>query len=219
MATAYSVFGLSLVFQAHRWQSTPAYHVLLQIFTAHVWGALFLLSGTSMGCAAWQFGRRRWAVITALTLAVALTMGWMLAFVARYLSSTDTTPETWVSWAVFGFLLLRVAGALDRPGGIWLHEIPELPAYRQAVSDAITAAAQEQQKAVVQALDASADGLRAAVAAACDAYGEALRAVVPVGEPLPGDQARLALDEARAALLRADDALARVTRMPPAPAS
>lgn len=113
MSAAFLIFGLSLVGQAHRWESTPAYHVLLQIFRAQTWGALFLLSGAAMGLAAWQFGKR-WAVIGSLTAAIALTTGWMLAFIARYLSSPNTTPETWVSWAVFLFLLLRVSASLDR---------------------------------------------------------------------------------------------------------
>ena len=30
MSTAFLIFGLSLIFQSHRWHSTPAYHVLLE---------------------------------------------------------------------------------------------------------------------------------------------------------------------------------------------
>src|SRR5260370_37292676 len=78
MSTAFVIFGLSLIFQAHRWHSTPAYHVLLEIFTAPVWGILFLLSGISMGVAAWRF-EHRWTVITSLTFAFTLTNGWALA--------------------------------------------------------------------------------------------------------------------------------------------
>jgi len=115
MSAAFAIFGLSMIFQAHRWGSTPAYHVLLLIFRAQVWGLLFLLSGASMGLSAWQFERRRWVVIASLTLAFTLTTGWMLAFGVRYLTSPDTTPETWVSWAVFDFLLLKVAISIDRP--------------------------------------------------------------------------------------------------------
>lgn len=195
MAAAYSIFGLSLLFQPHRWESTPAYHVLLEIFAAPAWGGLFLVSGVTLAAAAWQFGRR-WLVIAALTLAVALTVGWMLAFVARYLSSLTTTPETWVSWAVFGILLLQVAAGLDRPRGA-RRETPELNAYRQAVDDALDAAAASRQAAVGAVLDAEAGRLRDAVSTACDAYGEALRAVVPAAAmPAAGDPARQALDEA-----------------------
>jgi hypothetical protein len=38
MSAAFVIFGLSLIFQAHRWHATPAYHVLLRIFSAQVWG-------------------------------------------------------------------------------------------------------------------------------------------------------------------------------------
>jgi small-conductance mechanosensitive channel len=115
MSAAFLIFGLSLTFQAHRWASTPAYHILLQIFAAQVWGVLFLVSGVAMAAAVWQFPRR-WVVIAALILAFTLTTGWMLGFVVRYLSSSSTTPETWVSWAIFDFLLVKVAMALDHPG-------------------------------------------------------------------------------------------------------
>lgn len=114
MSGVFIIFGLSLAFQAHRWESTPAYHVLLLIFRPQVWGILFLASGIAMGLAAREF-ERRWLVIAALTVAFTLTTGWMLGFVVRYVSSPNTTPETWVSWAVFDFLLVKVAISLDRP--------------------------------------------------------------------------------------------------------
>jgi len=115
MSVAFLIFGFSLIFQAHRWGSTPAYHVLLKIFRAPAWGALFLLSGTALGVAAWQMAFRRRVVITALVLAFTLTTGWMLSFVARYLTSPSTTPETWVSWAIFDFILIKVAISIDHP--------------------------------------------------------------------------------------------------------
>ena len=112
MAAAFTIFGLSLIFQAHRWESTPAYHVLLQVFPARAWGGLFLVSGLSMGTSCWQF-HRRWILVASLTLAFTLTNGWALAFMVRYLTNPDTTPETWVSWAVFDYLLLRVSLSID----------------------------------------------------------------------------------------------------------
>lgn len=115
MGTAYLIFGLSLMFQPHRWASTPAYHVLLEIFSARTWGALFLPSGAALAVAAWQLACRRWVVVAALVLAFTLTTGWMLSFVARYLTSPSTTPETWVSWLIFDFILIKVAISLDHP--------------------------------------------------------------------------------------------------------
>jgi hypothetical protein len=112
MAAAFLVFGLSLVFQPHRWGATPAYGVLLQVFPARVWGGLFLASGTLMGASVWQF-QRRWLLVGCLTMAFAMVNGWLGAFVARYLTNGDTTPVTWVSWAVYDYLLLRVALTVD----------------------------------------------------------------------------------------------------------
>lgn len=214
MAAAFAIFGLSLVFQAHRWASTPAYHVLLQILTAREWGALFLASGIAMGLAAWQFEKRRWAVIAALTLAFTLTTGWMLAFVVRYLSSPNTTPETWVSWAVFDFLLLQVSIGLDRPREVTPDDSRQIRGYRQAVDDALTASAEGQRVIVLRCLEAGADRLRDTVSAACAAYGQALRAVAAAGAMPAGDPAREALVEARNALLRAEEAYARATGEP-----
>ena len=133
MAAAYGIFGLSLIFQSHRWGSTPAYHVLLQIFGAPVWGALFLLSGLAMALAVWRF-EQRWVVVASLTLAFTLTTGWMLAFIVRYLSSPNTTPETWVSWAVFDFLLLKVAISIDRASPE--SDRRDVRDYRQILDDA-----------------------------------------------------------------------------------
>lgn len=114
MSAAFMIFGLSMIFQAHRWASTPAYHVLLQIFRGPQWGILFLIAGAGLGTAALQSGRR-WMAVASLTFAFCLTTGWMLAFVVRYLTSGSTTPETWVSWAVFDYLLLRAAASMDWP--------------------------------------------------------------------------------------------------------
>lgn len=210
MAAVFVIYGLSLIFQPHRWASTPAYHVLLQIFGAPVWGGLFLGSGVAMGLAVWQFGRR-WAVVASLMAAFTLTTGWMLAFVVRYLTSPDTTPQTWVSWAVFDFLLLKVLVSLDRPHRLAaLPDSEEIAAFRQAIDDALTSAADDQKAALVVA----SDRLHDKVSVACANYAQALHAVVPAGAMPAGDPARTALEEARNALLRAEEAYARATGLP-----
>jgi hypothetical protein len=212
MAAAFVIFGLSLVFQSHRWESTPAYHVLLLIFAAPVWGVFFLASGLGMAAASWQF--RRWIVIVALTAAFTLTTGWMLSFIVRYLTSPDTTPETWVSWAIFGFLLLKVAASLDRPREA-AQEDAEIEVFRQAVDDALAMAAARQKSALNRGLDAAAENLSDAVSEACAAYAQALHAIVPAGAMPAGDPAKVALEEARNALLRAEEAYARATGQEP----
>lgn len=219
MSAAFMTFGLSLLFQPHRWGATPAYHVLLEIFRAQEWGTLFLLSGAALGVAAWQLDRRRWVVIAALVLAFTLTTGWMLSFIARYLTSPSTTPETWVSWAVFDYLLIKVAISLDHPVlSVPVNTGPEIEEFRQAVDDALKAAEGDQRAILLRALGAWSDRSRDAVSAACAAYAQALRAIVPAGAmPARGDLARQAIDEARNALLRAEEAYARATGEPAHP--
>jgi hypothetical protein len=210
MSAAFGIFGLSLIFQGHRWHSTPAYHVLLLILPAGMWGGLFLLSGASMGAAAWQFSRR-WAVITSLVLAFALTAAWAIAFVLRYLTSPNTTPETWVSWAVFLFLLLKVAVSIDRSPAI-PPPGAELADFRQAIDDMLTAAEEGQRASLTRALAEGSQQRRDALSAALGAYGEALRAIVPAGAtPVTGDLAQQAIAEARKALRRAEEAYERAT--------
>jgi hypothetical protein len=207
MSAAYAIFGLSLLLQGHRWHSTPAYHVLLQVFPAPVWGTLFLLSGVTMGLAVRWFSRR-WAVVASLVLAFALTGGWMLSFIVRYLTSPSTTPETFVSWAVFAFLLLKVAASIDRgpslppPGA-------EVAEFRRAVDDALSVTEAE----LKAALEQTAAKRREAVTTALDAYGDALRAIIPA--PPPTEEAQQAIYEARHALQRAEEACARAAGQPP----
>lgn len=219
MSAAFVIFGLSLLFQPHRWASTPAYHVLLEIFRAQAWGALFIAAGAALGAAAWQIAHRRWLVIAALVPAFTLTTGWMLSFIARYLTSPSTTPETWVSWLIFDYLLIKVAVSLDHAA---LPAIPaaglEIEEFRQGVDAALAAAAADQRVILLAALGAWSDKSRDAVGAACAAYGQALRAMVPAGAmPTTGDLAQIAIDEARNALVRAEEAYERATGNPARP--
>jgi hypothetical protein len=125
----------------------------------------------------------------------------MLSFIVRYLTSPSTTPETFVSWAVFAFLLLKVAASIDRgtslppPGA-------EVAEFRRAVDEALSATEAD----LRAALEQTADRRRETLTAALDAYGDALRAIIPA--PPPGDAVQLAIYEARHALQRAEEARA-----------
>jgi hypothetical protein len=112
MGVAYAIMGLSLLFQAHRWSATPAYHNLLAIMPAHAWGGVFSGVASLLGAGVLH-RKRRWLVITALTAGVAVTTGWGLAFIVRWMTNPSTTPETWVSWAIFDWMLWRAFARLD----------------------------------------------------------------------------------------------------------
>jgi hypothetical protein len=145
MGAVYLLFGFSLIFQEHRWASTPAYHNLLATAPGWAWGILFLAASTGMIAGIWLFGCR-WFIYPVLVYSVALTMSWFLAFVYRYASSLTTTPETWASWFVFGYLLVRVIIAVNAPQRMAAAEAisrsdpgnyPDLEKYRAAAQEAI----------------------------------------------------------------------------------
>jgi hypothetical protein len=139
MGSVYLLFGFSLIFQGHRWASTPAYHNLLALAPGWAWGALFLAAGTGMIAGIWLFGYRGF-IYPVLVYSVALTVSWFLAFVYRYASSLTTTPETWASWFVFGYLHVRVILAADAPQRTAAAEAisyPDLAKYREAAQEAI----------------------------------------------------------------------------------
>lgn len=106
IGVSYAVFALSLLFQPARWGATPAYRNLLEILPQQAWGGCFAVTSILLGAAMWQY-RHRWLSGVALSCALAITTTWFAAFMIRWLTSASTTPETWVSWAVFDFLLFR----------------------------------------------------------------------------------------------------------------
>lgn len=106
ITVSYGIFALSLLFQPTRWGLTPAYANLLVIMPQRAWGTCFAVTSCALGTAVWQ-QQRRWLSITALSLGLAITTTWSAAFIIRWLTSGNTTPETWVSWSVFDYLLLR----------------------------------------------------------------------------------------------------------------
>jgi hypothetical protein len=110
MGLTYAIYSLSLLLQPLRWHRTPAYHNLLLIMPAQTWGALFGGSAVLLLASAYQ-RRVHWLAYTAILLSVTLTSAWDVAFIVRWATSSSTTPETWTSWAIFNYVLVR-AGML-----------------------------------------------------------------------------------------------------------
>lgn len=108
----YAIYALSLLLQGSRWERTPAYRNLLLILPQWGWGAFFA-AVAAMLLAATALPGRRWLAVAALTAGLAITIPWTLAFIVRWATSTNTTPETWVSWATNAYLLTRAALLLD----------------------------------------------------------------------------------------------------------
>ncbi len=112
IAATYAILGVSLLLQPARWAATPAYRNLLAIMPQHAWGAVFAVIAALLTAAIWR-PARRWLSVLALTAAFMVTTAWGLAFVVRWLTSSSTTPETWTSWAVFDYLVIRAVALLD----------------------------------------------------------------------------------------------------------
>lgn len=107
MSIVYLVFGASMIWQGERWLRTPAYHNLFKILPEQAWGTMYLIAGIALAIAFVRL-RSDWIVVPAVTLGLMLSVSWMLAFIVRYATSGSTTPETFMSFAVFTVLLVRV---------------------------------------------------------------------------------------------------------------
>ena len=111
--------GLGMVFQDSRWSATPAYGILLQILSAHAWGAIYLAAAALLACSIWW--HRSWALAFMAHVAVmTLLFGWWIAFVIRWITDEKTTnvnPTSWGAYlviAVWSFLLLNQRKARGR---------------------------------------------------------------------------------------------------------
>lgn len=111
MAVAYLFFGLGLLLQPDRWDLTPAYKLLLDIFDQSVWGVIYLVVAAVLAGSVWLLGGRV-AIIVSHMLAIALTTVWFIAFVIRWITDRATTcvnPTNWLvllAILVFSVLLL-----------------------------------------------------------------------------------------------------------------
>lgn len=112
IAVGYGIFAWSLLWQPRRWALTPAYHNLLAIAPQSAWGIMFAVI-TALLAAAVYWHEHRWLAMVALSAASAITTTWTAAFVIRWATSGNTTPETWVSWGIFDFILVRALTVLD----------------------------------------------------------------------------------------------------------
>jgi hypothetical protein len=105
------VFGLALVFQSGRWSRTPAYGNLLLIFSADVWGCIYLAASLVMIIA--LVLKRRGLSKVAHTCAFIVFAVWEGAFIIRYLTDSATTVANVVAWAAYLFITIRSAQLID----------------------------------------------------------------------------------------------------------
>ncbi len=109
---AFATFGSTLVVQSARYLNTPSYANLLDIASPQLWGVIYLAVVLGLALSIRYSGIRP-VVVIAHTAAIALDLGWLGAFVVRYLSDSGTTIVNIVSWGVFLALLFRSVLLLD----------------------------------------------------------------------------------------------------------
>lgn len=106
-------FGLALVFQPARWTRTPAYGNLLAVFDATTWGCIYL--GAAVLMAAGLVLRRFRAVsVAAHAVAMAVFLGWELAFDVRYVTDKATTIANVIAWLTYTGLVVWSGQLVDR---------------------------------------------------------------------------------------------------------
>ncbi len=76
------------------------------------WGIIFGVIAGLLGYAV-VLKTNRTVNVFVLVSAIALTTFWDVAFVVRWATSANTTPETWTSWFVFDFVLIRALHLLN----------------------------------------------------------------------------------------------------------
>lgn len=104
--------ALALWLQAERFDNTPSYATLLQIFPQYVWALIYffaaILNGLGVRCSS------RVLLIVAHTFSIGLLAAWWLAFVIRWVTDTHgTTPVNVLSWGVFMYVAIRSARLID----------------------------------------------------------------------------------------------------------
>lgn len=112
MSGIFLAIGLTLWFQPERYDNTPSYANLLEIFPQHVWGAIYVAVAVLKAITAWRHPTRV-LIVAAHTLGVALVVVWLAAFVIRYFTDDGTTIVNVCSWAAYLFLVIRSAARLD----------------------------------------------------------------------------------------------------------
>lgn len=117
MAAVYLTFGVSMVVTPSRWSQTPAYGAIFRELPERDWAVIYLVvGGLLLAAALWMAdgSRKRYVfAMASITLGLMVSVSWMLAFIVRVLTNPSTTPETFMSFLVFSYLLVRVAILLD----------------------------------------------------------------------------------------------------------
>lgn len=107
------VYGLGLIIQSPRWHATPAYGILLRIFSADAWGIVHLAAAALMIVGI--LTPPRWPSIVAHTATIVLLGIWDFAFFVRWATDGATTSVNPTNWTAVLILACWSALLIDRP--------------------------------------------------------------------------------------------------------
>lgn len=115
VTTALTLYGLGLVIQSPRWDRTPAYGLLTQIFSADTWGLIHLVIAAGMGVGI-MIRRHPIVAVAAHTFAIILLASWDFAFFVRWLTdpAKATTSVNPTNWTLVLFLAVWSMLLMDR---------------------------------------------------------------------------------------------------------
>lgn len=108
ICVAYTVYGLGMVMQPARFASTPAYGILTQLLDIRWWGGAYLLIAGLFAVYTVVVTGRVFGIVTHM-LALLVTAMWLLAFIVRWLTDSNTTVVNVASWLVLTLLIARSA--------------------------------------------------------------------------------------------------------------
>jgi hypothetical protein len=112
LMAVFTVLALALWFQPGRFDHTPSYANLLDIFHQPIWALAYAVAACLMAVSL-RYHTSRVLVSITHTASIALLGTWWIAFIIRWATDSGTTPVNVVSWSVFLYIAARSALLVD----------------------------------------------------------------------------------------------------------
>jgi hypothetical protein len=112
LAVVFSTLALGLSLQARRFERTPAYANLLDLFPQPTWAVIYAVAAVLM-IIGLRYHTSRVLLSVTHTVSIVLLGSWWLAFVIRWATDGGTTVVNVLSWGVFLYVAVRAAIMVD----------------------------------------------------------------------------------------------------------
>jgi hypothetical protein len=117
ICVAYTVYGLGMVLQPGRFESTPAYANLTKMLDIRLWGVQYLVVAALFAVYTLLTTGRLFGIVVHI-LGLIVTAVWELAFIIRWLTDSHTTIVNVGSWLVLTLVIARSASLIPPVGPI-----------------------------------------------------------------------------------------------------